>query len=105
MIWDRFTSASPDEWTPENPARGQCAVTALIVQDMFGGELLRTTVDGESHYLNVIGDGTLVDLTAQQFARVGYDSEPEPRDREYVLSFPDTARRYGLLKAQIRRTL
>ena len=33
-----------DEWSPEAPARGQCAVTALIVQELFGGDLLLAEV-------------------------------------------------------------
>ena len=35
--WKRETSAGPEGWTGENPAWGQCAVTALVVQD-FGGD-------------------------------------------------------------------
>ena len=37
--WSKETSFEPDNWTPENPAWGQYAVTALVVQDFFGGEL------------------------------------------------------------------
>ncbi len=29
--WTRETSADPENWTPENPARNQCGVTALMV--------------------------------------------------------------------------
>ncbi|WP_434095354.1 YunG family protein [Streptomyces flaveolus] len=25
-------------WSPENPARGQCGVTALVVNDLLGGD-------------------------------------------------------------------
>ena len=32
------------EWTPANPSRGQCAVTALVVHDLFGGQLLEAEV-------------------------------------------------------------
>ncbi len=63
--WCAQTSADPDNWTPENPAWGQCAVTALVIQDLCGGELLRTTVGGISHYLNELEDGRWVDLTQQ----------------------------------------
>src|SRR5438105_11982 len=28
------------QWTAENPAAGQCNVTALLVHELFGGELL-----------------------------------------------------------------
>lgn len=47
---------------------GQCAVTALVVQDLLGGELVRAQfADGSSHYWNRfpgIGD---VDLTRAQY--------------------------------------
>jgi hypothetical protein len=49
-----------------------------------------------SHYYNHI-NGQDVDLTRDQFATYRPTTPPEPRSREYVLSFPDTARRYRLL--------
>lgn len=30
--------------SPGNPARGQCGVTALVLHDLFGGELMRGDV-------------------------------------------------------------
>ncbi len=74
--WSADTSADPDGWSPENPAWGQCAVTALVVQDRFGG--------------------IEIDLTRQQFATWVPDEEGE-RERSYVLSFPDTRARYDRL--------
>lgn len=99
--WSAQTSANPDEWTPQNRANGQCAVTALIVQDYFGGELLRVVNhDGQSHYYNLI-DGVEIDLTRQQFESYYPQGPPEVREREYVLSFPETLRRYALLKGRL----
>jgi hypothetical protein len=88
-------------WNPNNPSLNQCAITALVVQDYFGGELLRCLMtNGDSHYWNRLPDGTEVDLTEDQFR----DIEAKPlkidfvvRTREYVLSFPETSRRYHLL--------
>lgn len=59
-------------WGPENPARGQCGTTALVVQDLLGGELIvgQVHVDGVKighHWWNRLPDGTTVDLTAGQF--------------------------------------
>ena len=101
--WSRETSADPDFWTPENPAWGQCAVTALVIQDAFGGDLRRGVVHGMSHYWNRLPDGRMVDLTFKQF-RVNTDRpEGEDRDRAYVLSFPATVARYERLCAAIGR--
>lgn len=51
---------------------GQCAVTALLVQDIVGGVLLRAEIehpDGrrESHYWNLIPAVGELDLTREQY--------------------------------------
>jgi len=62
-----------DEWSPRNPARGQCAVTALVLQEIFGGELLLADVRNEDgsrqgvHFWNRLPGGLEVDLTRGQF--------------------------------------
>jgi hypothetical protein len=93
--WSAETSAD-EHWSPEQPSLGQCAVTALVVQDHLGGKLVRAEVDGVSHYWNRLPDGTEIDLTRDQFARFS-PGRVETRSREYVLSFPETARRYHIL--------
>ena len=100
-VYAADTSADPAHWTPQNPTFGHCAVVAAIVQDHLGGTLLRTTVDEASHYFNRLPDGTEVDLTRDQF-RVWSPTAVETRDREYVLSYPETARRYRLLNDRVR---
>lgn len=111
--WCRETSSTPGEWTEDNPALGQCAVTALVVQDLLGGKLLRCEVDGESHYFNVLEDGEGIDLTFEQFlgSAAPGDEGPslitasEERDREYVLSHPSTRVRYEMLRTLVARKL
>jgi hypothetical protein len=61
-----------EEWTPENPSRDQCGMTALVVQDILGGDLIiaEVHVDGDQvghHYWNRLPDGSEVDLTGDQF--------------------------------------
>jgi hypothetical protein len=97
-------TAAPGKWNPALPAAGQCAVTALLIQDLLGGSLVRGMVAGESHYWNSV-DGVDIDLTREQFTKFALDAEPEPRDRLYVLSFPDTAARYRLLRRRVLGTL
>ncbi|MFL6126637.1 hypothetical protein [Actinophytocola sp.] len=60
------------DWHPDNPARGQCGVTALVLHDLFGGDLVlgEVHVGGERtgvHYWNRFGAGLEVDLTREQF--------------------------------------
>ncbi len=69
--WSAQTTGVPDEWTPQNPARGQCDVSAFIFWELFGGNLVlaEVYVDGqqtEHHYWNRI-DGEDIDLTREQF--------------------------------------
>ena len=63
---DAWSSGTSSKWTPENPAKGQCSVTSLVVQDLFGGEILKTQVPGGTHFYNRIG-GARLDLTISQF--------------------------------------
>jgi hypothetical protein len=63
---------SREEWTPQNPARDQCGMTALVVQDILGGDLVIGDVHVGGvrvghHYWNRLPDGSDVDLTADQF--------------------------------------
>lgn len=61
--WSIKTSGN---WCPDNPARGQCNVTALLLNELFGGEILKTPLPEGDHFYNRI-DGERVDLTASQF--------------------------------------
>ncbi|MFE1794204.1 hypothetical protein ACFW7J_38330 [Streptomyces sp. NPDC059525] len=59
-------------WTPDNPARDQCGVTAMVLNDLLGGEVVRgeVHVDGvrvDYHWWNRLGAGVDVDLTREQF--------------------------------------
>ena len=60
------------DWRPGNPARGQCGVTALVLQDLLGGDLIlgkvfEGGVQTGYHYWNRLPDGREIDLTAEQF--------------------------------------
>lgn len=71
--WDATTCDPVDlPWSPANPGRGQCSVTALVLNDLLGGELVLAEVtrrDGSRqgvHYWNRVG-GLDLDLTRSQF--------------------------------------
>jgi hypothetical protein len=70
QAWSRQTSSDPKNWSPSNPAWGQSAATALIVNEIFGGEIVRVKVRNfckEKHYYNVLPSGEKVDLAQEQF--------------------------------------
>ena len=101
--WSAETSFDPGQWNEQNPAWGQCAVTALIVQETMGGELVRGWVEGIEHYWNKLPDGRELDLTWQQFPTGTQRPIPEVVARAFVLSFPATRGRYRLLHESLRR--
>jgi hypothetical protein len=84
--WSLDTAEEDDGWTPENPSRGQCDITSLVVHDLLGGELLAADVylEGErieAHMWNRLGSGIEVDLTREQFKRGEVVGQPTARQR------------------------
>ena len=64
-----YPSAQKDpQFNLENdPTYGQCAVTAMLVNKLFGGDIRKIHVSGGgTHYFNVI-NGQIFDLTRDQF--------------------------------------
>jgi hypothetical protein len=65
--------ADRSQWSPANPSMGHCGVSALVVNDFLGGDLVFADVvyaDGSAqghHYWNRLPDGTEADLTLHQF--------------------------------------
>jgi len=90
-----------DEWTKENGALGQCAITALIVNDFMGGNIMRCMCETGSHYYNLIND-EVVDLTSSQFNQIPDYIKGEERTREYLLSNVDTKTRYLQLLKNVK---
>jgi hypothetical protein len=111
-------TCSPDDvaraaWHPDNPAWGHCDITALVVGDIFGGDLMVGEVhaaDGSQHGFhswNVLPTGVQLDLTFEQFRQgqvvtgarvVERPPGPLPRRREeYALLRERVAARLGPL--------
>jgi hypothetical protein len=61
-----WSADTAKQWSEQRPAAGQCNVTALLVHDLFGGELLKTGLPGGDHFYNRI-DGVRYDFTDCQF--------------------------------------
>lgn len=118
--WSLWTTADKLNWTERNRAWGQCAVTALVVQDFLGGSLLRVDLSKnpdpaisaiKSHYLNLV-NGDEIDLSKSQFDAIStygwvriIAPKPEERTREYLLSNEDTKARYRTLRLQVSQIL
>lgn len=61
-----WSLATASQWTQANPAAGQCNVTALLIHELFGGDLLKTPLPAGDHFYNRIG-GRRYDFTEDQF--------------------------------------
>lgn len=85
---------------------------SAIAQNLFGGALLRASLEGtefvagRSHYINKLSDGMEKDFTRGQFGeRYPNFLTFEPRTREYLLSYSETAIRYKLLAWRMAKVL
>lgn len=89
-------------WRKENGTLGHCAIVALVVNDYFGGQIMRCLVDEVGHYFNII-DNSIVDLTKSQFGNnhIDYDNSYH-RSRDYILSNEETKERYMLLLEKLK---
>jgi hypothetical protein len=72
--WGPDTVDPDDGWAEDNPAQGHCDVTALVVNDLVGGEFAAADVylGGQrimAHMWNRLPSGIEIDLTREQFTR------------------------------------
>jgi len=110
--WDAQTCDPVDlPWSGDNPSKGQCGVTALVLNDLLGGDLLSAEVlfpDGTRqgwHTWNVFGgtdvdDGFQVDLTGEQFV-AGEQIQPAKRITRPPGRPSRTPERYDLLRERV----
>jgi hypothetical protein len=113
--WGADTAYDAEEWSHNNKARGQCVVTSLIVQDYLGGDLIRYEVTddhlSETHYMNQLSDGTVIDLTASQYtSTINMKRKPISTGefgsvRDKRLADRSTALRYEILKRRVEQLL
>jgi len=112
--WSEDTADEDDDWTPDNPSRGQCDITTLVVHDLLGGEVLAADVfrDGvrvEAHMWNRLPSGLEVDLTREQFRLGQVVGEPSVRERPATFdpAHPRYHRyeKYLVLSERVRATL
>ena len=110
--WSRDTCDPADlpDWTPANPSRGQCGVTALVVHDLLGGTLLLADVlrtDGSRqgvHWWNRLAGGLDLDLTRAQFTADEHVQAPRELDRPPG-DPPRLRVRYLLLRRRVETSL
>jgi hypothetical protein len=113
--WTRATSADPSLWKGDNPSRGQCDVTSLVVLEYLGGDLqLAPVFQGEEqvehHYWNLLEGTEVLDLTRQQFQdgqHIG-DAEVVPHETiraKYSEAREELRHRHAALRTAVSATL
>ncbi len=92
------------EWSHDNKTKGQCSITAFLMQDIFGGKVLGVPLDdGNYHCFNVVGD-CVFDLTSEQFGSVRLDYSDCPEQlREVHFAKQEKHQRYELLKEKLEK--
>ena len=115
--WNAETHYVAITFSAENPSRGQCVISSLVVQDYLGGELVRVAAKGvgidEKHYYNMLDDGTTIDTTRQQYNGMNVALTLAPVDlkgkyastREKLLNDDDTRQRYDILSKRVKEYL
>jgi len=87
ILLDAWSISSSTLWTAENPAAGNCGVTALIANDLFGGKIVKTQYAEIWHFYNFFGK-VRHDFTESQFSDpIKYDDTMSSRDE----AFEDTS--------------
>lgn len=106
LSWGADTCAPEDipDWSIDNPARGQCGTTALVVHDFFGGDVMQGNVLVDEvwvdfHWWNRLPDGAEIDLTREQFASHESVTAGIPVERPERATRLDSE--YQLLKARV----
>lgn len=98
-LFSAWSAKSSTLWKAKNPALGQCGVTALVVQDILGGDILKTPYREIWHFYNLI-DGQVIDFTESQFeSELEYQNVASDRAEAFV----DTNQtQYDYLKTSVR---
>ncbi|WP_246942822.1 YunG family protein [Bacillus pinisoli] len=79
-----WSKNSSSKWTKDNPAKGQCGVTALVVNDLLGGQISKTLLDEGWHFYNKI-NGDRYDFTVSQFNEdIRYMDIPSNREEAFL---------------------
>ncbi|SRR5579871_93005 len=106
--WDAKTCfpVQTKEWNESLPELGQCAVTALLVQDYLGGDIAFNKT--YNHFWNILSDGEEIDLTKNQFKSIPRLNIDSTVTRQALLNSESADRqrtkaRYELLKKRVKR--
>ena len=105
-VWCEYTCTPRlrHQWSADNPTLGQCAITAFLAQDIFGGKVYGVPLEaGNVHCYNVV-DGYTFDLTSEQFSgeSLCYTGNPEQSRATHFMR-TEKRERYEYLRDELRK--
>lgn len=86
--WCEMSAFSPNMWNDDLRCNGQCNGTVLLVQELFGGDIIKyenPNREKKMHYFNRI-DNCDIDLTSEQFGNVELDYSGKSRVANWNIS-------------------
>jgi len=107
--WNKDT-CHPDVkiWSKKNPSKGQCGVTALVIQDYLGGRIVFNRK--LRHIWNTLPNKKEYDLTKDQFLkktkieREGFISRENAMSNKLAIN-SRVKERYKILKKRVKEKL
>lgn len=95
--WSKETChpAYVDKWNFSNRSAGQCAVTAMYINQKYGYDIYETMVGRSRHFFNVTSDCKIIDVTCDQFPVEPVDYSAS-RKREFKDLYKSCKDRYEL---------
>lgn len=101
--WGKDTAyrKDADNWSKDNPALGQCAITALLFNELYGGKIYSGVADnGIVHYWNR-KNGIKRDFTKKQFKERLRFKQIRKWNRDELLETGNVKDRYMLLRERV----
>ena len=88
------------KWSSERPTVGQCAITAVYLHEIFGYDIYDVMVGRSRHFFNKKPDGSIIDLTSEQFDyEINYESARKRNPKDIIKS---VKKRYEILKTRMQ---
>lgn len=90
-----------DKWSIELPSIGQCAITAMYLNEIMGWDIYETLIGKSRHFFNKDSNGFIYDLTSDQFSDNDINYEFS-RKREFKDLYKSCKNRYELFKSNLK---
>jgi len=97
-----WSSETSSLYIKNNPARGQCDVTAILIYDYFGGEIIKTFIDEQPHFYNQI-NGIRYDFTVSQFQIIPEYLDLPASMKEILNSNSKVKQQYEILRERFKK--